>query len=80
MSKKMMTPYKNLSRTSGVAAYKIARDSIAVEFADCAIYLYTEKSAERSNIEQMKDLAVSGIGLSTFIVQHVRNAYEARLR
>jgi len=75
-----MTPYKNLSRRSGVLAYEIARDSIAVQFEDGAIYLYTEKSAGRSGIEQMKDLAHAGRGLSTFIVRHVRKAYALRLR
>ena len=75
-----MTPYKNLSRTSGVVAYRAAPDSIEVEFEDGAIYLYTKESAGRSNIERMKDLADAGRGLSTFIVRHVRKAYATRLR
>ncbi len=75
-----MTPYRNLSRKSGVVAYRIARDSITVEFEDGAIYLYTEESAGRSNLETMKDLADAGRGLSTFIVRHVRKAYAAKLR
>ncbi len=75
-----MTPYKNLSRTSGVVAYEIAPDSIAVEFEDGAIYLYTAESAGRSDLENMKDLAAAGLGLSTFIVRHVRMGYTARLR
>ncbi|MGI9025329.1 MAG: hypothetical protein ACR2GP_07060 [Burkholderiaceae bacterium] len=61
-------------------AYKIARDSIAVEFEDGAIYLYTEESAGASHIERMKDLAEAGLGLSTFIVRYVRKAYATRLR
>lgn len=60
--------------------YGIAPDSIAVEFKDGAIYLYTEESASRSDIERIKDLAVAGRGLSTFIVSHVRQDYAARLR
>ena len=75
-----MTPYKNLSRNSGVVAYEIAPDSIAVEFEDGAIYLYTAESTGRSKLENMKDLAAAGRGLSTFIVRHVRNAYASRLR
>ena len=75
-----MTPYKNLSRTSGVVAYRIEPGSIAVEFEDGAIYLYTEESAGQPNIERMKELADTGRGLSTFIVRHVRKAYAARLR
>lgn len=75
-----MVRYKNLSGTSGVAAYETGRDSIAVEFEDGAIYLYTYRSAGRSNIEKMKSLAAVGCGLSTFIARYVRKAYAAKLR
>lgn len=77
---KAMTPYSNLSGRSGVVAYEIAPDSITVEFEDGAVYLYTEESAGRSDLEAMKGLADAGRGLSTFIVRHVRMAYAARLR
>lgn len=63
-----------------MVSYEIARDAIAVEFEDGAIYLYTYESAGRSNIEQMKKLALAGSGLSTFIVKRVRKAYAAKLR
>jgi hypothetical protein len=75
-----MVRYKNASGNSGVVAYEIGRDSIAVEFEDGAIYLYTYQSAGRSNIEEMKSLAAAGRGLSTFIVRCVRKAYAAKLR
>ena len=75
-----MERYRNLSGNSGVVAYRAGRDSIAVQFEDGAIYLYTVGSAGRSNIEQMKALAASGRGLSTFIARHVRKAYAAKLR
>lgn len=73
-----MERYKNTSGNSGVVAYEIGRDSIAVEFEDGVTYLYTYKSAGRSNIERMKALAATGSGLSTFIVRHVRKAYAAK--
>jgi hypothetical protein len=72
--------YKNLSGISGVVAYEIAQDSITVEFEDGGTYLYTYQSTGSSSIEQMKTLAAAGRGLSTFIVEHVRKAYEAKLR
>ena len=42
--------------------------------------LYDYASAGRHNIEAMKALAASGKGLSTFISQHVHDAYACRLR
>ena len=75
-----MEKYKNLSGNSGVAAYKIARDSITVEFEDGRTYLYTNQSAGAANITQMKLLAKAGQGLSTFIVNNVREKYAAKLR
>jgi hypothetical protein len=75
-----MERYKNLSRNSGVVAYEIGRDSVTVKFQDGATYLYTYASAGESNVEQMKVLAVTGRGLSTFIARHARMAYAAKLR
>jgi hypothetical protein len=69
-----------LKGNSGVAAYESARRSIAVEFKEGSIYLYTYESAGEHNIERMKSLAAAGRGLSTFISRHVRNAYAAKLR
>ena len=74
-----MERYLNLSGNSGVAAYKIARDAITVEFGDGGTYLYTKQSAGHANIEQMKVLARTGKGLSTFIVNNVREKYAAKL-
>jgi hypothetical protein len=75
-----MERYKNLSRDSGVVAYEIGRDSVTVKFHDGATYLYTYASAGEPNVEQMKVLAVTGRGLSTFIARHARMAYAAKLR
>lgn len=63
-----------------MVSYERARDSIAVEFEDGAIYLYTYESAGRSNIEPMKKLALAGSASSTFIVKYVRKGYAAKLR
>lgn len=71
-----MQPYGNLSGGSGVKAYEIGRDFIRVQFVDDRIYRYSYTSAGRGRIEQMKRLAASGKGLSTYISQHVRDAYE----
>jgi len=73
-----MTPYKNLSGDSGVTAYAIGRDFIDVRFAGGDIYRYTSASAGAADLSQMKQLAVAGRGLSTFISQQVRERYESR--
>ena len=65
-----MQPYGNQSGTSGVTAYEIGPDFIQVQFDSGAPYTYTHESVGRSNVEQMKTLAVAGQGLSTFISQH----------
>lgn len=75
-----MQRYKNLDGNSGVAAYAIAKTAITVEFNNGQAYLYDYASSGRRNVETMKALAVSGKGLSTFIAQHVHDAYARRLR
>ncbi len=75
-----MERYKNLSGNSGVAAYEIATDSITVEFKDGHVYLYTYQSAGSENIERMKELAIAGRGLNTYISRHVRKRYASKLR
>jgi hypothetical protein len=73
-----MVPYGNRAGNSGVIAYAINPDSIAVQFADGKVYTYTYASAGKRNIEQMKKLAKSGRGLSTFISTTVKNRYEEK--
>ena len=74
-----MKRYRNLNGNSGVVAYEIADDAIKVRFNDGITYLYTYDSSGRRAIEKMKTLAQDGQGLSTFISQHVREAYAAKL-
>lgn len=73
-----MERYRDLSGTSGVTAYAIKPDAIDVQFAGGVVYTYTVASAGRARIQQMKRLARSGSGLSTYISQHVRDAYASR--
>jgi hypothetical protein len=71
---------KNNSGASGVEFYEIENDDIIVQFVDGSIYRYTYKSAGENAIEQMKELAIAGKGLTTFINQHVRDKYEEKLK
>jgi hypothetical protein len=70
---------KNNSGNSGVEFYEIENDDIIVQFVDGRIYRYTYASAGEKNIERMKQLAIAGVGLTTFINQYVKDRYESKL-
>jgi len=73
-----MESYKNLSGNSGVVAFEIGGDFIAVQFRNNAkIYIYSYQKIDSNKIEEMKRLAVAGQGLSTFINRNpdVKNGY-----
>lgn len=73
-----MVAYKNLGGDSGIIAYEIGDNFIEVQFKDGDIYKYTNQSAGSANIQQMKQLAVAGSGLNSFISRHVKNGYESK--
>lgn len=75
-----MKPYANRLGNSGITAYEIGPDSIAVLFANGTVYVYTYGSTGREEVEQMKSLAEQGQGLSTFISQHVKERFAHKLR
>lgn len=64
-----MTPYANKSGESGVLAFEIGTDYILVEFNSGRerYYRYTYASAGRDAVETMKELALAGEGLNSFI-------------
>jgi hypothetical protein len=74
----IMQTYKNLNRNSGIKAYELGEDFIQVVFNDGDTYLYTYESAGKRNIEEMKKLAVSGKGLSTFISTKIKKRYASK--
>ena len=71
-------PYKALSGNAGVEAYSLGKDSIQVRFKDNSVYIYDYVSAGKINVEEMKRLAKSGKGLTTFINQHVKDRYATK--
>jgi hypothetical protein len=75
-----MERYSNLGRNSGIIGYKSAFDSITVFFEDGTAYLYDHRSAGIGNINHMKELALAGRGLNSFINKHVRKNYARRMR
>lgn len=75
-----MVKYLNLHGNSGIAAYEITSTTITVQFNDGMVYRYSYASAGSRNIEQMKNLAIAGAGLNSFINTHTRKLYESKLR
>lgn len=74
-----MQRYGNLGGNSGIKAYELLPDGIKVQFADDSIYLYNFNSNGRRAIETMKALAQKGIGLTTYINQHIRGKFAKKI-
>ena len=64
-----MDPYKNLNGNSPITAYELGPDFIRVQFPNRS-YLYTDESAGKENVEEMKRRAIEGRGLASFISQN----------
>ncbi|MFA5917581.1 MAG: hypothetical protein WC850_05110 [Candidatus Gracilibacteria bacterium] len=64
-----MFPYKNLTGKSGILKYEIGDDYIIVEFkkVEYIFYVYTYESSGIDKIEKMKELAILGKGLNSYI-------------
>lgn len=67
-----MEPYKNLSGQSNVASYRIDSDQIIVGFAAsmysaAMFYKYTYAASGQGAIDHMKQLALQGSGLNSYI-------------
>jgi hypothetical protein len=75
----VMTPYADTDHDSGVESFLCTEESIVVKFKSgtTPYYEYTYGSAGSSNVEQMKNLAVSGDGLNSFINKEVRKLYSS---
>lgn len=74
-----MQPYRDISGDSGVAAYEIGNGSITVQFSRGGTYLYDSSAPGAAHVAEMQRLAQAGDGLNTYINQHVRKNYAARI-
>lgn len=72
-----MERYKNVSRNSGVTSFEIHSDHIDVLFKD-TLYTYDYSITGKKHVEKMKELAIKGKGLSTYITQNVREKFAAK--
>ena len=66
-----MKQYANHHGNSGVVEYEITDDSITVLFKyGKRAYIYSNAITGTHHVDTMKELAVSGRGLSTYIAQN----------
>lgn len=73
----LFSRYRDVSGHSGVVAYSLLPDAIAVEFAQGGVYLYSYDCPGRLHVARMKVLACNGQGLSSYISRHIRNRFAA---
>ena len=64
---------------SGVRGYELLPEGIKLQFQDYSTYLYDYEKPGRHEVEEMKRLAKSGSGLTTYVNQHVRENYKRKL-
>ena len=74
-----MECYQNLSGNSGVTFYDIGKDCIVLTFKTGGTYVYDYTAPGKAHVEAMKQLAIAGKGLSTYINRHVRENYARQL-
>jgi hypothetical protein len=72
-----MKKYQNRSGNSNVKYYQISQDSIKIIF-NCSTerYTYSYQSAGSHHVEKMKNLAINGIGLNSYILTIVKYDFE----
>jgi len=75
-----MQYYRNLGGNSGVFAFDIGSNTIKVQFKDGSIYLYNYSATGMSEVERLKDLALSGQGLNSYISKYIKKKYAAKIR
>jgi len=71
--------YGNRSGDSGISAYEILDDAILIRFRDGGLYRYDALNPGPWALSEMKRLAQTGRGLTTFINRHVREDYAEKL-
>ncbi len=72
--------YKNLGGKSTVARYQLEKDYVVIHFTDSSTYRYTVQTADPANIKKMKELAIAGKGLGTFIEKNLKDRWANKIR
>jgi hypothetical protein len=70
----------HLKKYKGITSYKILEKGIILEFQYKDLYLYNYEKPGKKHVEQMKILAESGKGLTTYVNQNVRENYKEKIK
>jgi hypothetical protein len=73
-----VTAYRNRSGNSGVTAFELGDDWIAVRFRSGTTYRYTSAITGAQHVAEMKRRAFAGNGLSSYISEQVGDRYAER--
>jgi hypothetical protein len=74
-----MQPYANKSGNSGITSFELDDDAIVVWFTSGEGYLYGAERPGKAHVEAMRQRALEGVGLATYINQYVRDRYTQKL-
>lgn len=74
-----MRQYDDLSGNSGASGYEFTEDGILVEFNHKDVYLYDYTKPGKEHVEKMRQLALNGQGLTTYINQYIRGNYRRKI-
>ena len=67
------------TRDTGVRAFALLPEAIALRFSDGRVYLYDGAVPGRLHVERMQHLAQQGSGLTTYVNRFVRERYAGRV-
>jgi hypothetical protein len=71
-----MEIYSNRRGNSPITHFQIENERISVWFRGGKKYSYSYRKAGQTHVEKMKILARTGSGLSAYITQNVKLAYD----
>ena len=70
-----MDKYKNINGNSGITGYEIGKEYIIVQFQDKSVYTYDTRKPGKDEVDKMKEFALQGFGLNSFINRIVKSDY-----
>jgi len=73
-----MQRYADHSGRSGIIAFELGEDYLDVRFTSGDVYRYTSRRPGAQDLAHMKELALRGEGLSTFISRHIGVRYDSK--
>ncbi|NML23461.1 hypothetical protein HHL16_21455 [Pseudoflavitalea sp. G-6-1-2] len=74
-----MEKYLNKSGNSPISKYQIEDERITVWYNDDTSYSYSYPRAGKPIVDKLKELAVEGEGLATFISQQAKFLYDHKV-